>query len=89
MATCKKLQGGKCANEPAASTQIHFILSFSNLLCDLKLKLRTMILFPETHTKRQATQHGYLPSLQGDGDKGIEIVCSEGKNNFELGRLEQ
>jgi hypothetical protein len=27
---------------------------------------------PETHTKRQATQHGYLPSLLGDGDKEIE-----------------
>jgi hypothetical protein len=26
---------------------------------------------PETHTKRQATQHGCLPSLLGDGDKGI------------------
>ncbi len=29
---------------------------------------------PKTHTKRQATQHGCLPSLLGDGDKGIEIV---------------
>ncbi len=29
---------------------------------------------PETHTKRQATKHGCLPSLPGDGDKGIEIV---------------
>ncbi len=37
--------------------------------------------FPETHTKRQATQHGYLylPSLLGDGDKGIEIVYGEEK----------
>jgi hypothetical protein len=26
----------------------------------------------ETQTKRQATQHGCLPSLLGDGDKGIE-----------------
>jgi hypothetical protein len=26
----------------------------------------------ETHTKRQATQHGFLPSLLGDGDKGIK-----------------
>ncbi len=29
---------------------------------------------PETHTKRQATQQGCLPSLLGDGDKGIERV---------------
>jgi hypothetical protein len=31
-------------------------------------------LTPETHTKRQETQHGCLPSriyLLGDGDKGI------------------
>jgi hypothetical protein len=34
---------------------------------------------PETHTKRQATQHGCLPSLMGDGDKGIEILYSEEK----------
>ncbi len=34
----------------------------------------------ETHTKRQATQHGCLPSLLGDGDKGIEIVFGEEKN---------
>jgi hypothetical protein len=36
-----------------------------------------IILKPETHTKRQATQHGCLPSLLGDGDKVIEIVCGE------------
>ncbi len=34
----------------------------------------------ETHSKRQATQHGCLPSVLGDGDKGIEIVYGEGKN---------
>jgi hypothetical protein len=34
---------------------------------------------PENHTKRQAIQHGSLPSLLGDGDKGIEIVYGEGK----------
>ncbi len=28
----------------------------------------------------QATQHDYLPSLLGDGDKGIEIVYGEEKN---------
>jgi hypothetical protein len=26
-------------------------------------------------TKRQATQHGCLPRLLGDGDKEIKIVC--------------
>ncbi len=35
---------------------------------------------PETHTKRQATQHDCLPSLQGDWDKGIEIVYGEEKH---------
>jgi hypothetical protein len=43
-----------------------------------------MVLFtvflPETLTKRQATQHGCLPSLLCDGDKGIEIVYGEEKN---------
>ncbi len=34
----------------------------------------------QTHTKRQATQHGCLPSLLGNGDRGIEIVCDEEKN---------
>ncbi len=37
---------------------------------------------PETHTKRQATQHGCLPSLLGDGGKGIAIEYGEkGKKN--------
>ncbi len=36
----------------------------------------------ETHTKRQATQHGCLPSLLGDGDKVIEILCGEEKKIF-------
>jgi hypothetical protein len=39
---------------------------------------------PETRTKRQATQHGFLPSLLGDGDREIEKVYSEEKN-FVLG----
>jgi hypothetical protein len=34
---------------------------------------------PETHTKRQATQQGYLSSFVGDGDKGTEIVYGEEK----------
>jgi hypothetical protein len=35
---------------------------------------------PETHTKRQATQHGSLPRLVGGGDKGIEIMYGEEKH---------
>jgi hypothetical protein len=35
---------------------------------------------PETHTKRQATQHGCLSILLGNGDKGMEIVYDEEKN---------
>jgi hypothetical protein len=33
----------------------------------------------QRHTKRQATQHGSLPSLLDDGDKGIELVYGEKK----------
>jgi hypothetical protein len=33
-----------------------------------------------THTKRQATQHGCMPRLLGDGDKGIEMLYGEKKN---------
>ncbi len=40
---------------------------------------------PETHTKRQATQHDCLPSFLGGGDKGIERVYGD----FVLGRQEQ
>ncbi len=35
---------------------------------------------PETHTTRQATQHGCLPSFLGGGDKGIQRVYGEEKN---------
>jgi hypothetical protein len=35
---------------------------------------------PQTNTKRQATQHGILPSLLGDRDKGIVIVYGEETN---------
>jgi hypothetical protein len=40
---------------------------------------RRQIEEPETHTKRQATQHGCLPSLLGGGNKEIEIVYGEEK----------
>ncbi len=33
----------------------------------------------ETHTKRQATQHGCLASLLGDWENRIEIVYNEEK----------
>jgi hypothetical protein len=36
----------------------------------------------ETHSKRQATQHGCLPSLLGDGDKGIELEYGEEINRL-------
>jgi hypothetical protein len=39
---------------------------------------------PETHTKRQATQHGCLPSLLSDGTNKLK-KCQD----FVLGRLEQ
>ncbi len=34
----------------------------------------------ETQTKRQTTQHGCVPILLVDGDRGIEIVYGEEKN---------
>jgi hypothetical protein len=43
---------------------------------------------PEIHTNRQVTQHGCLPNLLGDRDKGIYIVYGEEKY-FVLCRLEQ
>ncbi len=38
---------------------------------------RELRFWPETHNKRQATQHSCLPSLLGDVDKGIEKVYGE------------
>jgi hypothetical protein len=35
---------------------------------------------PETHTKREATQHGCLPSLLGGRDTGIEKEYGEEEN---------
>jgi hypothetical protein len=35
--------------------------------------------YPETYTKRQATQHGCLPSLLGERHKENEIVYGEEK----------
>jgi hypothetical protein len=44
----------------------------------------------ETHNKRWATEHGCLPSLQGDGDKEVEIVFGEEKSIlYCMGRPEQ
>ncbi len=37
-------------------------------------------MLPVTLSKRQATQHGCLPALLGDGDKGMGIVYGEEKN---------
>jgi hypothetical protein len=44
---------------------------------------------PETHTKRQATQHGCLSSLLSGGDTEIEIVNGERKKYYVLSRLEK
>jgi hypothetical protein len=43
-------------------------------------ELRYQKLGPETHSKGQATQHGCLPSLLGDGDNKVEPVHGEEKN---------
>ncbi len=37
---------------------------------------------PETHTKRQATRHGCMPSLRDDGAKEMKLEYGEEKNNF-------
>jgi hypothetical protein len=44
---------------------------------------------PETHTKRQATQHDCLSCLPGDGSKGIGTMYCLGNKFFLPGRLEQ
>ncbi len=59
-----------------------------NRLCKRNVNASLFHSQAETHTKRQATQHGCLPSLLGDGDKGIKIVYGEEKI-FGTGRLEQ
>ncbi len=41
--------------------------------------------WPETQTKRNATQHDCLPSLLGDGEKRIKIIYGEKKKHFVLG----
>jgi hypothetical protein len=38
---------------------------------------------------RQVTQHDWQPSLLDNGDRGIEIVYSEEKKYFVMGRLGQ
>jgi hypothetical protein len=54
---------------------------------DLLLPLFSLVVTrPETHTKRQATKHRCLPSLLGDGNKGIEIVHAVKKKIFVLSR---
>ncbi len=57
---------------------------------DARVRKNLNYVQPETHTKRQAAQHGCLSSLLGDGDKGIEIVYGGAeKKYFVPGRLEQ
>jgi hypothetical protein len=43
---------------------------------------------PDTHIRRQATEHDCLHSLLGDGEKLSESVRGQGKKCFVLGRLE-
>jgi hypothetical protein len=58
-------------------------LGGSTTRCHSRLCQRLRIrLKAETHTKRQETEHGCLPSLLGDREKGIEIVYGGGKNIF-------
>jgi hypothetical protein len=49
--------------------------------------IEKLILVYDAHTKRQATQHGCLPSLLRDGDKWF--VRTVRKKYFVLGRLKQ
>jgi hypothetical protein len=39
-----------------------------------------ILVVPETHTKRQATRHGCLPSLLTHWGKCMKVVCGEEKN---------
>jgi len=39
--------------------------------------MQFIYVYPETNTKRQATQHDCLPRLLGDGDTKSDKVCEE------------
>jgi hypothetical protein len=41
---------------------------------------RELRFLPETHSKRKGTQHGCMPSLLADGDKGMEKAYGEEKS---------
>ncbi len=47
--------------------------------CTFDTGLSLVTVVPETHTKRQATQHDCLPVLLGDEGKGTETVYGEEK----------
>jgi hypothetical protein len=55
-------------------------LVFSESFVKTKVKIKNNGIISGDTFKRQASQHGYLPSLLGDGHKGIKIVYSEEKN---------
>jgi hypothetical protein len=68
-------------------TYFHILCTYFADYCVMSLAVRTVLALssvpkewgptkPETHTKRQATHHGCLPSLLGDRDKEIEILYS-------------
>ncbi len=54
------------------------VITIPTPLCQVRLAIAHWVI-PETPNKRQATQHGCMPNLLGDGDKGIEIVDGEDK----------
>jgi hypothetical protein len=59
--------------------KIHYIFSLCLFLRTFLLSPSLLLSPPKTHTNRQATMHGCLHSLLGDGDKGSEIVYCEKK----------
>ncbi len=58
---------------------LHPYTSYQQAIVFLGIVVR-LVKTRDTYTKRQATQHDCLPSLLGDGNKGIEIVYNEEKN---------
>jgi hypothetical protein len=63
---------------------VHHTLTDGGVGIKNKNKNRVKVKYRDRY-KRQATQHGCLTSLLGDGDEGIEIVYGEEKKYFVLG----
>ncbi len=62
-------------NEPTKESPFHMLYFLSP--SSLQFQQSAVSL---QRTKRQATQHGCLPSLLGDGDRGIAIVHGKEKD---------